>query len=62
MSFNCLQIEDMQIDFLNNKCTFTCQEPYGVETESVIKFILRGFFIQYHEQSIAFFAYKKPMK
>ncbi|WP_019412990.1 hypothetical protein [Paenisporosarcina sp. TG20] len=62
MTFNCLQIENMQIDFLNNKCSFTCQEAPGEETALLMQFILRGFFIQYHEHSIAFFTYKKKKK
>ncbi|WP_342542155.1 hypothetical protein MHH33_14570 [Paenisporosarcina sp. FSL H8-0542] len=60
LTFDSFEIEDLHIDFLNNKCSFTYNENH-LETEVVsnIQNILLGFFIQYHKQSIAFFTYRK---
>lgn len=60
ITFNSIQIEDMEIDFLNNKCSFSIKESMGTQYESTLEYILRGFFIQYHEQGYGFFTFKKP--
>jgi len=60
MTFDFFQIEDIQIDFLNNKCSFTCYEHVGEKRASTIQSILLGFFIQYNDKSIAYFTYRKP--
>ena len=60
MTFDCFQIEDIRIDFLNNKCSFTCYEQVGKKRASIIQYILQGFFIQYNDKSIAYFTYRKP--
>jgi len=61
MTFDCFQIEDIQIDFLNNKCSFTCYERLGNEMSSTIQYILLGFFIRYHDKSMAYFTFRKPL-
>jgi hypothetical protein len=60
MTFDCFQIEDIQIDFLNNKCSFTCYEQFGKEMAATLQYVLLGFFIQYNEKSIAYFTYRQP--
>lgn len=46
MTFDCIQIKDIQVDFHNNKCTFTCYEQGGKEMAATLQTILLGFFIQ----------------
>lgn len=44
MTFNCFQI-----DFLNNKYSFTCDEQFRKEMAATLQTVLLGFFIQYNE-------------
>jgi hypothetical protein len=62
LSFDSFEIEDLHIDFINNKCSFTYKETLGMDIATTIQNILLGFFIQYHEQSIAFITYRKKKK
>ena len=59
LTFDTFEIEDLHIDFINNKCSFSYNENHETQVTSSIQNILLGFFIQYHEQSIAFFTYRK---
>jgi hypothetical protein len=60
MTLDCFQIEDIQIDFLNHKCSFTCDEQFGKEMAATLQTVLLGFFIQNNEKSIAYFTYRQP--
>jgi hypothetical protein len=62
MTFDSIEIEDVSIDFSNNKCSFTCREPMGMELAQNIQNLMRGFLIQYSARSIAFFTYGRPQK
>jgi len=62
MTFDSIEIEDISIDFSNNKCSFTCHEPMGMELAQKIQNLMQGFLIQYSAQSIAFFTYGRPKK
>ena len=62
LSFDSFEIEDLHIDFINSKCSFTYKESLGKDLATTIQNILLGFFIQYHEQSIAFITYRKKKK
>jgi len=52
----------MEIDFMNNKCSFSITGPLGTKFDLTLQYILRGFFIQYDEQSYGFFAYREPKR
>ncbi|PUB12933.1 hypothetical protein [Paenisporosarcina sp. OV554] len=60
MTFDYYQLDDIQIDFLNNKCSFTCNVQDGNEMSCTIQYILLGFFIQYRDKSMAYFTFRKP--
>jgi len=62
MTFDCFEIEDIYIDFFNNNCSFKCNDRMEQDMVSTIYRILRGFLIQYSEQSIAFYTYRKKNK
>ena len=60
MTFDFFQIEDIQIDFRTNKCSFTCDEQFGKEMAATLQSVLLGFFIQYNQKYIAYFTYRQP--
>ncbi|MET1014338.1 MAG: hypothetical protein ABWX61_07495, partial [Paenisporosarcina sp.] len=55
ISFDCCEIVNVEIDFINSICSFESNSKLDDQIPALLKNILSGFLIQYHSESIAFF-------
>lgn len=62
MFFDCCVLENIEIDFEGNLCSFFSHTKVDEKIPQLLKNILSGFWIQYHTESIAFFTYPRPNK